>query len=131
MCKHKWAEEKWKYPYAHSIGEKSLEETLCPDSSSGTSWGVSVLFTFRSTKWNQLSLLPQLFPHLCTKAQSLKLIQIQLAICVLVQQNQLWYTVLLSVSNRLLSHNNSKKLSRLITQNKGQFQSLQVLISIA
>lgn len=47
---HKRAKEKWRYSHAHSIEERSLEATLCPDSSPGACRGVSVLFTFRSTK---------------------------------------------------------------------------------
>lgn len=109
---HKWAKEKWKYSPVHSKGERTLETTLCPDSSPGTSQGVSVLFTFRSTKRNQLCLLcslTQLFPHLCNKAQSPKLIQILLAICGLLQPNQSWYTILLPVSNQITVTQQQKK----------------------
>lgn len=53
--------------------------------------------------------LSQLFPHLCTKHQSPKLIQIQLAICGLLQPNQLWYTILLSVSNQITVTQQHKK----------------------
>lgn len=131
---HKWAKEKWKYSHVHSIGERILKARLCRDSSPGASQGVSVLFTFTSTEWNQLPLLcslAQLFPHLCTKAQSPKLIQIQLVICGLVQPKVSWYTVLLSVSNQItVTQEQKKKPSRFITQNKGQFQSLQGLTSI-
>lgn len=112
---HKWAKEKWKYSRVHSIGERTLEATLCPDSSPGTSQGVSVLFTFRSTKQNQLCLLcslTQLFPHLWTKAQSSKLIQIQLAICGLLQPNQSWYTIPLSVSNQITVTQQQKKTAQ-------------------
>lgn len=96
---HKWAKEKWKYSCVHSMGKRTLEATLFPDSSPGMSQAVSVLLTFGSTKWNQLSLLcsfTQLFPHLFTKAQSPKLVQIQLAIRGVLQPNQSQYTVLLS-----------------------------------
>lgn len=96
---HKWAKGKWKYSCVHSVGKRTLEATLFPDSSPGMSQAVSVLLTFGSTKWNQLSLLcsfTQLFPHLFTKAQSPKLVQIQLAIRGVLQPNQSQYTVLLS-----------------------------------
>lgn len=106
----------------------SLEVTLCADSSPRTRHHIKVFLPYVEALSQSNCFAP--FPPSASllisalKFTSLKLIQVQLAICGPLQQNQQWYIFLL-VSYQILWHN--KKSTRFITQNKGQFQSLQDL----
>lgn len=106
----------------------SLEVTLCADSSPRTRHHIKVFLPYVEalSQSNCFSPFPPSASLLISalKFTSLKLIQVQLAICGPLQQNQQWYIFLL-VSYQILWHN--KKSTRFITQNKGQFQSLQDL----